>query len=94
MQIDFTTANYGNLALSALYLGKSVRHLWLAIADAFAWVHDRVIKRYPLACMGIVIVAATLISLVNIGKARAERDNVCRELYLANKKIDSLEIIK
>ena len=24
--------------------------------------------------------------------ARAERDNVCRELYLANKKIDSLEV--
>ena len=23
---------------------------------------------------------------------RAERDNVCRELYLANKKIDSLEV--
>lgn len=94
MKIDFTANKHGNLALSAIYLWRSVKHLWLAIADAFAWLHNRVINRYPLACMAIVIAVSTLVSLVNIGQARAERDQLTKQLYVAQQKIDSLEIIK
>lgn len=94
MDIDFTANKHSNLAVSAIYLWRSVKHLWLAIADAFVWLHNRVIKRYPLLCMAIVIVVAIIVSLVNIGQARAERDQLTKQLYVMQQKIDSLEIIK
>lgn len=47
---------------------------------------------YPVPVILTILILSTLVSFVQIGKARAERDNVCRELYLANKKIDSLEV--
>ncbi len=94
MSIDFTSDKYGNLALSSIYLWRSIKHLGLAIMDGLNWLHNRVIKRYSLACLVFVTLVATIISVVNIGQARAERDNLTKQLYVAQQKIDSLEIIK
>ena len=82
--IDFTDNKHGNFALSAIYLWRSIKHFGLGIYG--------VIKHYPVPVILTILALSFLVSFVQIGKARAERDNVCRELYLANKKIDSLEV--
>ena len=94
IMIDFTDNKHRNFALSAIYFWRSIKHFGLGVLDGIRWLHEKVIKRYTLVCMAVVVFLSILLSTVQIGKARAERDNVCRELYLANKKIDSLEIIK
>ena len=90
--IDFLENKHGHFALSVIYLWRSVKHFGLGLYDILKWLHERVVKRYTLVCMAVVVFVSVLLSTVQIGKARAERDNVCRELYLANKKIDSLEV--
>ena len=44
--------------------------------------------------MTVVVFLSVLLSTVQIGKARAERDQACKQLYVMQQKIDSLEIIK
>ena len=90
--IDFLENKHGHFALSGIYLWRSVKHFGLGLYDILKWLHERVVKRYTLVCMAVVVFLSVFLSTVQIGKARAERDNVCRELYLANKKIDSLEV--
>ena len=92
--IDFTDNKHGNIALSAIYFWRSVKHFGLGLYGILKWLHERVIKRYTLACMAVVVFLSVFLSTVQIGKARAERDSVCRELYFANQKIDSLEVGK
>ena len=92
--IDFTDNKHGHFALFAIYFWRSVKHLGLGLYGILKWIHERVIKRYTLACMAVVVFVSILLSIVQIGKARAERDSVCRELYFANQKIDSLEVGK
>jgi hypothetical protein len=92
--IDFLENKHGNFALSAIYLWYSIKHLGLGIWGCLNWLHERVIKRYTLACMAVVVFVSVLLSTVQIGKARAERDQACKQMYVMQKKIDSLEIIK
>ena len=92
--IEFLENKHGHFALSAIYFWRSVKHLGLGVLDGLRWLHERVIKRYTLACMAVVVFVSVLLSTVQIGKARAERDSVCRELYFVNQKIDSLEVGK
>ena len=82
--IDFTDNKHGHLALSGIYFLRAIKELGLGICG--------VIKHYPVPVILTILMLSFLVSFVQIGKARAERDNVCRELYLANKKIDSLEV--
>ena len=84
MSIDFTDNKHGNFALSGIYFLRAFKELGLGICG--------VIKHYPVPVILTILMLSFLVSFVQIGKARAERDNVCRELYLANKKIDSLEV--
>lgn len=63
----------------------------LAIADLAVWCHERVIKRYPLIVVTVVIIASILVSMVQIGKARAERDSLAEKLYTANQRIERME---
>ena len=92
--IDFINNKHGHFALFAIYLWRSVKHFGLGLYGILKWLHERVIKRYTLACMAVVVFVSVLLSTVQIGKARAERDSLCRELYFANQKIDSLEVGK
>lgn len=62
----------------------------LAIADFAVWCHERVIKRYPLVVVTVVVIASVLVSMVQIGKARAERDSLAEKLYAANQRIEKI----
>ena len=94
--IDFTQRESekkqrSNIAMSGICLLRSIRHMALAIADLAVWCHERVIKRYPVT---VVIIASVLMSMVQIGKARAERDKLSHELYVMKQKTEQLENIK
>lgn len=46
-------------------------------------------------CNGdLVVFLSVLLSTVQIGKARAERDQACKQLYVMQQKMDSLEVIE
>ncbi len=92
--IDFTDNKHGNFALFAIYLWRSVRHFGLGVLDGLRWLHEKVIKRYTLVCMAVVVFVSVLLSTVQIGKARAERDSLSKQLYVMQQKIDSLDISK
>ena len=89
--IDFTENRHGDFMLSAIYLLKAFMYLGLGLWNAAKMFNDRVIKRYPLVVITVVIFLSILFCTIQIGKARAERDKASRELYLANKKIEKLE---
>lgn len=91
MRIDFIENKYGHLAVSTRYLLMSFKHFGLGVSDLARLFHERVIKRYPLIVIVVVILVSVIFSFVQIGKARTERDNYSRSLYLANKKIEMLE---
>lgn len=91
--IDFTEKEEkqrSNIAMSGICLLRSIRHMALAIADLAVWCHERVIKRYPLIVVTVVIIASVLVSMVQIGKARAERDSLAEKLYAANQRIEKI----
>ena len=90
--IDFLDNKHGNFALSGIYFWRSVRHFGLGVLDGLRWLHEKVIKRYTLVCMAVVVFVSILLSIVQIGKARAERDSLSKQLYVMQQKIDSLEI--
>lgn len=92
--IDFTDNKYGNFALSAIYFWRSIKHFGLGLYGILKWMHERVIKQYTLVCIVVMVFVSVLLSTVQIGKARAERDQACKQLYVMQQKIDSLEIIK
>lgn len=92
--IDFIDNKHGDFALSAIYFWRSIKHLGLGLYGILKWLHERVIKRYTLACMAVVVFVSILLSIVQIGKARAERDSLSKQLYVMQQKIDSLNIIK
>lgn len=90
--IDFTEKEEkqrSNIAMSGICLLRSIRHLALAIADLAVWCHERVIKRYPLIVVTVVIIASVLVSMVQIGKARAERDSLAEKLYVMTQKSEN-----
>lgn len=88
--IDFTDNKHGHFALSAIYLWRSVKHFGLGVLDGLRWLHEKVIKRYTLVCMAVVVFLSVLLSTVQIGKARAERDSLSKQLYVMQQKIDSI----
>ncbi len=90
--IDFTQKEEkqrSNIAMSGICLLRSIRHLAMAIADLAVWCHERVIKRYPLIVVTVVIIASVLVSMVQIGKARAERDSLAEKLYVMAQKTEN-----
>ena len=87
--IEFLENKHGNFALSAIYLWRSVKHFGLGLYDILKWLHERVVKRYTLVCMAVVVFLSVFLSTVQIGKARAERDQACKQLYVMQQKIDS-----
>ena len=92
--IVFLDNKHRNFAISAIYLWRSVKHLGLGVLDGLRWLHEKVIKRYTLVCMAVVVFLSVLLSTVQIGKARAERDSLSKQLYVMQQKMDSLNIIK
>ena len=74
IMIDFTDNKHRNFALSAIYFWRSIKHLGLGLYGILKWMHERVIKRYTLVCMAVVVFLSVLLSTVQIGKARAERE--------------------
>ena len=92
--IDFTDNKHGHFALSAIYFWRSVKHFGLGLYGILKWIHKRVIKQYTLVCMAVVVCLSILLSIVQIGKARAERDSLSKQLYVMQQKMDSLNIIK
>ena len=92
--IDFTDNKHGHFALSGIYFLRAIKELGLGVLDGLRWLHEKVIKRYTLVCMAVVVFVSVLLSTVQIGKARAERDKASNQLYVMQQKMDSLEIIK
>jgi len=93
MKISFQEDKYANsnIALSGFYLLRAVKHLGLSIADLSNLVYNRVVKRYPLTVI-IVIAATTFVwSFIEIGKARAERDRLSKEMYEQGKILERYE---
>lgn len=79
-----------HLMLCGIYAGKAVKNLCLCVADGARFL-KRLIKRHPFAALFVVAMACTLISHVEIGKARAERDKLSHELYVMKQKTEQLE---
>lgn len=49
------------------------------------------VHRFPWLCIIVTILAAVIISLVQIGKARAERDKVSKSMVQVQMKLDSYQ---
>lgn len=92
MRIDFIENKYGHFAVSARYLLMSFKHFGLGVSDLARLFHEKVVKRYPLAIILVVILSSIIFCTVQIGKARAERDHLGRELYITQQKLDSLNV--
>lgn len=90
--IDLAENKYGHFTLSWMYLLRFFKHLGLGLWSAIRLFHERVIKRYPLAVILAVILSSIVFCTVQIGKARAERDSISRELYITQHKLDSINI--
>ena len=90
--ITFYENKYENnhLMLCALYAGKAMKNLCLAVVDALRFL-KRLIKRYPFVALFVVVFTAVIFSYMEIGKARAERDKLSHELYVMKQKTEQLE---
>ncbi|WP_039868043.1 hypothetical protein [Hoylesella timonensis] len=82
-----------HLVLCGIYAGKAMKNLCLCVVDALHFF-KRLIRRYPFASLFVVVLASTLLSYVEIGKARAERDKLSHELYVMKQKTEQLGNIK
>jgi hypothetical protein len=78
-----------HLMLCGIYVCKAVKNLCLAAVDMLHFF-KRLIKRYPFVALFVVVFAAVICSYVEIGKARAERDKLSRELYVMKQKAEQL----
>ena len=90
--IDFSENKYGHFTLSGIYLLQFFKHLGLGLQSTVRLFHERVIKQYPLAIILAVILSSIVFCTVQIGKARAERDSINRELYITQHKLDSINV--
>ena len=90
--IDFADTAGGHFRLSGIYVWNGLRQFVMALWCIVQWIYVRIIKRYPLQVILIVLLTSVVISHVYIGRARAERDNVCKQLYYAQQQIDSLKM--
>lgn len=73
---------------------------FLSICNGVKWltlnfIHatDKAAHRYPYAFIFPILLAAILISYVNIGKARIDRDIACKQSYEIGLKNDSLQCV-
>ena len=82
-----------HLVLCGIYAGKAMKNLCLCVVDALHFL-KRIIKRYPFVALFVVVSTTVIFSYVEIGKARAERDKLSRELYVMKQKTEQLENIK
>ena len=80
--ITFYENKYENnhLMLFGIYVGKAGKNLCLSVVDALHFL-KRLIKRYPIVALFVVVFTAVIFSCVEIGKARAERDMSNKKLY-------------
>lgn len=62
-----------------------IRNTWLVI--------DKLVHRFPWVCMMVTIISAFVISLVFIGKARAERDSYNKQNVQLTEKVASYEAL-
>lgn len=79
-----------HLMLFGIYVGKAGKNLCLSVVDALHFL-KRLIKRYPIVALFVVVFTAVIFSCVEIGKARAERDKLSHELYVMKQKTEQLE---
>ena len=54
---------------------------------------DGLVHRFPWVCIGVVVAASVLISLVQIGRARAERDSYNQKNIHLTQKVTSYEAL-
>lgn len=93
--ITFYENKYENnhLVLCGIYACKAGKNLCLSVVDALHFL-KRLIQRYPFMALFVVVFTAVIFSYVEIGKARAERDKLSRELYVMKQKTEQIENIK
>lgn len=54
---------------------------------------DKGVHNFPYVFIGLTVILAIVVSIVNIGSARAERDAACKKLYYVQQSLDSLKIV-
>lgn len=64
-----------------------------ALARNFLHAADNAVIHYPYLFIILAVVLCTVIGVVNVGRARAERDHYGREYYLMEQRCDSLLLI-
>lgn len=90
--ITFYENKYENnhLVLCGIYACKAGKNLCLSVVDALHFL-KRLIRRYPFVALFVAVFTAVICSYVEIGKARAERDELSHELYVMKQKTEQLE---
>lgn len=59
----------------------------------FAHAANALVRRYPYAVIFIVILVSFIVSMIEIGKARSERDSLNKENYQLQQKIDTIQMV-
>jgi hypothetical protein len=81
-----------HIALSVYYLYAALKNFALSLQDLFRVLHS-LIKREPLISMGVTAAICLLISFIEIGKARAERDKFSKKMWQQERIIEELNIL-
>ncbi len=72
-------------AYCVLYAWVIVRNLWTGF--------NRIVHRFPWVFMAIVIAGSTLVSVLMIGSARAERDSYSKKMVQMDRQLNSYKAI-
>lgn len=61
----------------------------------FGFIHatNAFVRRYPYAVVIIVILVSFIVSMIEIGKARSERDALNKQNYELQQKMDTIQMI-
>lgn len=65
---------------------------WVILTNTWNSI-NKAAHKYPWAFIIPILLAATVISVINIGQARAERDNYNRQLIEVQQSLDSAKCI-
>lgn len=84
--ITFTNTNSAKMCAGFGLMWQGTK----TAASAIGAIIDNALHRYPYPFIFVTVIAATLVAVVNIGKARAERDSLNKQCYELQQKLESV----